>query len=113
MSTYPMTMTWADHGTPIRLDIFCLVFAMLFHLPLYFKTYDFKGRYHDTKKKDRLVSVNLIDAEALIKPPVVVPPPVQPAKKSMADRLKALFKNEPPPPPPTIAPPPPPPPNLR
>jgi len=93
-----MTLNWADQRPPLRLDVLCLIIALALHAPLLFQKYDFKGRYHDRKKLDRLVSVDLIEPEALIKPAVVTPPPPVKTGKSLFERLKALVKKEPPPP---------------
>lgn len=93
--------SWSDQGTSIRLDVISLVMALALHAPLFFMKFD-SHKKDVTESKTRLVSVDLVDEEALKPKEVAPPPPPPPAAKEsgLMSKLKALVKKEPPPPPP-------------
>lgn len=90
--------SWTNQGPSIGLDAASLLFAIVLHVPLFFLKFDANKKVVD-RPTQRLVSVDLIEPE-LPKPVVEAPPvPVEPAKPSWAEKLKALVRREPPPPP--------------
>jgi len=92
--------TWSEHGTSVRMDVFCFAVAVLIHAPLLWVRLDMRKKAADLTT-NRLVAVDLIEAKDL-KPEVKAPPAPPPAKKgdNLMEKLKAMVKKSPPPPPP-------------
>ncbi|MCB4757442.1 MAG: hypothetical protein LHV69_10510, partial [Elusimicrobia bacterium] len=91
---YPIHSYQINFGTSIRMDVLALALAFAVHAPFYFMKFDVRKKAAD-RATSRLVSIDLIEAEALKAPPPL-PPPV--AEKSLMEKLKALIRKEPPPP---------------
>ncbi|MFN0117710.1 MAG: energy transducer TonB [Elusimicrobiota bacterium] len=99
MSSLVMAQSsWNSHEPSFRFDILCLVMSLLIHFPLFFMKFNTQKKSEVSEKKERLVSVDIIDPEA--PKPVVPPPPPVVEKQSVMERIKAMVKKEPPPPPP-------------
>lgn len=94
MSVASLTMSWTDQGTSVRMDVLCLIIALLLHAPLLFVRLDLRKATVD-RQRERLVAVDLIEPNA--PKPVVAPAPKK--EKSLFSKLKALVVKEPPPPP--------------
>lgn len=99
IAAIPTGLSWADQGTSIRFDVLSFAFALAFHVPLYFMKFDTTKKAVDVTKKERLVSVDLLDE--IPKPDVAPPPPPVVEKESkIMQKLKALMQSKPAPPPP-------------
>jgi TonB family protein len=102
-STFNIGSGWHGHKSSFGTDFLSLVFAIGLHLPLVFMKFDTTKKAVD-RPGERLVSVDLIEAD---KPKPVeevqAPPPPAPKQNTLMSKLKAMVRKEPPPPPPPAA----------